>query len=207
VPQPAWTSRFRWHPTNHSRPEKISPRCCQIDNDSLRSAALRRVDRDQALFTVFARVLPLARKPDPVRLVPRWPKGGRPRASEVSFGVRRCDRCWREFEAVAEHQRFCSRRCRYLGRARDDAKYANPTHRGTRRRLAPVVASGLVRCARGAACRRAELIDGELVGGLILPREPWHLGHPDGESTGGPEHVSCNTGAPSRLRGKMRRRL
>jgi hypothetical protein len=34
--------------------------------------------------------------------------------------------------------------------------------------------------------------------------EKWHLGHPDGESVGGPEHVACNTGAPSRLRAKRR---
>ena len=91
-----------------------------------------------------------------------------------------------------------------FGRARDDAKYARPEHRGTRRRLAPVVASGLVRCARGAACRRRELVDGELVGGLIRAGERWHLGHADGESVGGPEHVACNTGAPSRLRAKRR---
>jgi hypothetical protein len=50
------------------------------------------------------------------------------------------------------------------------------------------------------------LVEGELVGGLILPGELWHMGHPDGESVGGPEHVRCNAGAPSRLRGKMRRR-
>ena len=67
----------------------------------------------------------------------------------------------------------------------------------------PIVATGLVRCARGGACRRAELVDGELVGGFILPTERWHLGHPDGESVGGPEHVKCNTGAPSRLRAKL----
>jgi hypothetical protein len=67
-----------------------------------------------------------------------------------------------------------------------------------------MVAAGLVRCARGAACRRAEWIDGELVGGLIDPGESWHLGHPDGESVGGPEHVRCNTGAPSRLRGRVK---
>lgn len=71
--------------------------------------------------------------------------------------------------------------------------------------MAPLVASDLVRCARGAACRRREFVDGELVGGLILAGEQWHLGHPDGESVGGPEHVACNTGAPSRLRGSARR--
>lgn len=133
----------------------------------------------------------------------RIARKGRRVFQKMSFGVRRCDRCWREFEAVTENQRYCSW-CRRLARQRSDAKYATPEHRGSRRRLAPLVASGMVRCARGAACRRAELVDGELAGGLILPGEKWHLGHPDGESVGGPEHVRCNTGAPSRLRARRR---
>ena len=83
-------------------------------------------------------------------------------------------------------------------------KYATTAHRGTRKRWTPAEASGLVSCARGAACKRAELVDGELVGGFIEPEERWHLGHADGESVGGPEHVACNVGAPSRLR---RRRI
>jgi hypothetical protein len=122
-----------------------------------------------------------------------------------TFGVRQCELCGREFMALAENQRFCSPRHRWLSRRRvDRALYANPEHRGARARLLPVVASGVVRCARGAACRRAELVDGELVGGLISPTEQWHLGHPDGESRGGPEHVACNTGAPQRLRAARR---
>ena len=56
------------------------------------------------------------------------------------------------------------------------------------------MASGLVRCTRGGACRWAGLVDGELVGSFILPGESWHLGHPDGEASDGPEHVVCNTG-------------
>jgi hypothetical protein len=123
----------------------------------------------------------------------------------LTYGVRRCDRCWREYIAVAENQRYCSPRCKKLVRSHVDAKYATPAHRGARRRWSAAVASGWVRCARGAACRRAEWVDGELVGGLILPRERWHLGHPDGESVGGPEHVRCNTGAPSRLRASTKR--
>jgi hypothetical protein len=135
-------------------------------------------------------------------------KVGRPaglrRGVTRTFGQRRCDRCWREFVAVAEHQRFCSPRCRWLARRRDEAKYARPEHRGTRKRLAPLVAQGWVRCARGAACKRAEPVGGELVGGVIRPGERWHLGHPDGESVGGPEHVACNTAAPSRLRARAK---
>ena len=65
------------------------------------------------------------------------------------------------------------------------------------------MASGGVRCARGRACKDAH----GALGGLIKPGEPWHLGHPDGESVGGPEHVACNTGAPSRLRARRQRRL
>ena len=122
-----------------------------------------------------------------------------------TYGVRRCDRCWREYTAVADNQRYCSARCKSLMRQPEARRrYANPAHRGARARWAPVVAAGLVRCARSAACRRAELVEGQLVGGLILPTEPWHLGHPDGESVGGPEHVRCNVGAPSRLRAKLR---
>jgi hypothetical protein len=51
-----------------------------------------------------------------------------------TLGKRHCDRCWREFVAVAEHQRYCSPRCRRLARARDEAKYANLAHRGARKR-------------------------------------------------------------------------
>ena len=93
-----------------------------------------------------------------------------------------------------------------MARSRLEARlYATPVHRGARRRWAPMVASGTVRCARGGACGRAELVDGELVGGLIRPDEEWHLGHPDGESVGGPEHRKCNAGAPSRLGARRRR--
>jgi hypothetical protein len=136
-------------------------------------------------------------------------RNGRPpglrRGLVRTFGERRCDRCWRTYVALAENQRYCGPRCRGLARARDDAKYANPIHRGGRKRWAPAVATGLVRCARGSRCRRAELVDGELVAGLILPGERWHLGHPDGDSVGGPEHEACNSGAPSRLRARARR--
>ena len=122
------------------------------------------------------------------------------------YGVRYCDRCGRGYTAVSENQRYCSRRCKSLVRvAGDDRKYRNSAHRGTRARWEPLVASGLVRCARGAACRRSELVGEEILGGFILPGERWHLGHPDGESAGGPEHVVCNTGAPSRLAAMARR--
>jgi hypothetical protein len=122
-----------------------------------------------------------------------------------TFGIRRCDLCFREFAARVPHQRFCSQRCARRGRASEERKYARPEHRGGRRRLAPLVDAGLVRCARGAACLRAELIDGEWLGGFIRQGERWDMGHPDGESVGGPEHAACNRGAPSRMRGRIGR--
>ena len=116
-----------------------------------------------------------------------------------------CALCGREFEARAWLQRYCSPRHRYAARREiDRRRYANQSHRGGRARWRPVVATGSVRCARGAACRRAELVGDVLVGGLILPGEPWHLGHPDSESVGGPEHRACNVGAPIRLEAQAR---
>jgi hypothetical protein len=66
------------------------------------------------------------------------------------------------------------------------------------------VAGGRIRCARGAACKFAEVVDGRKVGGFIAPDTAWDLGHPDGESTGGPEHAACNRAAPSRLAAKKK---
>jgi len=62
-------------------------------------------------------------------------------------------------------------------------------HRALRKRLAPLVASGQMRCAR--------------CGGLILPGTPWDLGH-TGDRTGyhGAEHAACNRRA-SRMGGRI----
>lgn len=133
--------------------------------------------------------------------------GARLAYGRQSFGVRFCHGCGREYVARAAHQRFCSEGCERVGNAgKARALYATPLHRRRRRLLEPVVATGTVRCARGAHCLRAEWVDGELVGGLILPGEPWQLGHPDEESAGGPEHRRCNVGAPQRRRGRAGRR-
>lgn len=78
-----------------------------------------------------------------------------------------------------------------------NARYGWP-HRHRRAAWKPVVATGRVRCARGAACLFA--IDG--VGGFIEVGQLWDLGHPDGESTGGPEHRACNRSAAQRLKGR-----
>jgi hypothetical protein len=66
--------------------------------------------------------------------------------------------------------------------------YGTP-HRRLRRQLAPIVATGTVRCAR---C-------GELIGA----RERWDLGHLDGgapDEYQGPEHVRCSRATVSHAR-------
>ena len=119
-----------------------------------------------------------------------------------SFGVRWCDRCGREFVARAPNHRFCCKGCERLARTRLEVRlYATPEHRGARRRWTPMVASGTVRCARGGACGRAELIDGELVGGLIEPGEVWHLGHRERSRLEGPSTFGA---IPVRRRGWVR---
>jgi hypothetical protein len=61
------------------------------------------------------------------------------------------------------------------------------SHRWLRRQYALAMRDG-----GGLACARC--------GRWITPGERWHLGHPDGESPGGPECVKCNVSAPARLR-------
>lgn len=125
-------------------------------------------------------------------------------------GLRECAVCSREFMALSMNARYCSPRCKGLVRLGvDRRKYANPQHRGARRRWEPIVATGTVRCRRGSGCRFAEWVDGELVGGVIEPGTPWHLGHPDGEGQPvvSPEHRICNVGSTSRLAAKARRGL
>jgi hypothetical protein len=65
-------------------------------------------------------------------------------------------------------------------------------HRRLRRQLAPAVAAGKVRCARGADCVFAV----GSVAGLIKPGEAWHLDHRDDDAGYlGPSHAVCNTRA------------
>jgi hypothetical protein len=68
------------------------------------------------------------------------------------------------------------------------------------------VRAGGVRCARGADCKRAELVDEVMVGGFILPGEDWDLGHDDRDRSRyvGPEHSACNRATTGR--GGTRRR-
>jgi hypothetical protein len=124
-----------------------------------------------------------------------------------SFGIRQCDWCGRDYEAHADHQRFCRSSCEEAGtRERRRRLYATPRHRILRKNLELAVASGTVRCAAGVSCRHAEWVDGELVGGLIASGEEWDLGHADEESAGGPEHSLCNRGRPMRRRSRERSR-
>ena len=134
----------------------------------------------------------------------RQKRSFRPRSfSTPALGVRICAFCRMPYQARAENQRYCSKRCKARAKpAAMSAKYARPSHRLGRKTLKPAVATGLVRCARGERCKFREWVDGELVGGFIRLGQPWDLGHPDGESPGGPEHAACNRAAPSRLRRK-----
>ena len=78
-------------------------------------------------------------------------------------------------------------------------KYGRALHRRTRMEYVPLVATGLVRCARGEGCSFAELVGGVWVGGLIEPGTPWDLGHDDWTGLhSGPEHPYCNRTAPHR---------
>ena len=69
--------------------------------------------------------------------------------------------------------------------ARKRRQYA-ARHRTTRALLAPLVAAGLAECVR--------------CGEPIEAGEPWDLGHDDYDPRvhAGPEHPSCNRGAPHR---------
>ena len=67
-----------------------------------------------------------------------------------------------------------------------DRKYGVMAHRRVRYELREVVASGTARCAR--------------CGELIEPGSKWDVGHDDyhPQYISGPEHASCNRGAPHR---------
>ena len=84
-----------------------------------------------------------------------------------------CARCQGE-KIERARRRGTTKACGYGG-----------AHRALRKRLAPLVASGQMRCAR--------------CGGIILPGTPFDLGHADGDRTRyhGLEHAACNRGARS----------
>lgn len=70
-------------------------------------------------------------------------------------------------------------------------------HQQLRRWWARKVATGTVRCARGARCKQA--VNGE--GGLINPADKWDLGHDDRDRSiyTGPEHAACNRAVVGRF--------
>lgn len=72
-------------------------------------------------------------------------------------------------------------------------------HQRRRHALKPAIATGTVRCARGATCKHAELVNGLIAGGLIAPDADWDLGHDDRNPTRyrGPEHAECNRATKS----------
>lgn len=75
-------------------------------------------------------------------------------------------------------------------------------HVRLRARWAREVKLGVVHCARGAAC----LERGRPTGTLILPGEPWDLGHDDVDRSryNGPEHRRCNRAVSDRDRRSSR---
>jgi hypothetical protein len=75
-------------------------------------------------------------------------------------------------------------------------------HWQERQRLKPIVATGTVTCAR-AALRQCLMSSP-----LILPGQPWDLGHPDHDRTrwSGPEHRRCNRAAAARIGNRTRSR-
>jgi hypothetical protein len=124
------------------------------------------------------------------------------RARRVSWSARskwvpverRCG-CGEVFVASAPHARYCLR-CRALTRL---AKYGpGSNHAQSRDRWVPIVATGTVRCRRGADCLYS--VNG--LGGFILPGQKWDLGHVDGNPSlpASPEHLRCNRATASRRR-------
>jgi hypothetical protein len=89
----------------------------------------------------------------------------------------RCDTCRRA------HQRH-----RDLERGSTDERGDGSDHRQLRKRWAPRVATGTVRCARPDC------------GQLINPGEAWDLGHDEHRNWRGPEHQACNRATRGALR-------
>jgi hypothetical protein len=94
------------------------------------------------------------------------------------------------------------------GKAKTSLRGYGTRHQKRRSAIAPTVATGTVRCARGAECFFAdELADGRKIGGFILPGQKWDLGHDDHDRTvyTGPEHRRCNRATAGRHKRRSRR--
>jgi hypothetical protein len=100
----------------------------------------------------------------------------------------KCATCGGEFEVRSQRQRFCSDKCRYKGRRRDERLLYGRKHRRVRASWEPLVAMGTVACAR--------------CGQTIAPGERWDLGHADGVpgQYAGPEHAACNRATAGKRR-------
>ena len=116
---------------------------------------------------------------------------------------RYCSQCGRV--RVLGRRKYCGacRAARGLGPSTSARGYGT-SHQKLRSEWAVKVAAGGVRCARGAACRRAE---GKL-GGLISPSEPFDLDHSDVDRSQylGPSHVACNRSASAAMNVLLQRR-
>ena len=111
--------------------------------------------------------------------------------------MRACSGCGR---AIAS-----GRRCAKCERSSPSPPSYGSGHRRRRAVWVPVVASGRVRCARGAACLRADIVSGRRLGGLIRRGEVWNLDHrDDGRGYLGPAHADCNLAAGAAKREERR---
>ena len=106
-----------------------------------------------------------------------------------------CAICGRRFLARSANAKYCLKHRRRKKRrtALERMRYGWH-HQQQRVAWRARVATGTVRCARGPACFRSELVEGVLVGGFIRPGEPWDLDHADDGSLRylGPSHARCN---------------
>lgn len=104
--------------------------------------------------------------------------------------LRRCEFCGAPFRPRRPIQKFCSEAHRYAARNPVERELLyNRAHREDRKRWAPRVASGTVICSGSMGCGR-----------LILPGEPWDLGHePGGPSR--PQHARCNRATAGKRKG------
>lgn len=111
-----------------------------------------------------------------------------------------CDECR---VATARLRQRVKERRRVRG-SKTERGYGKP-HEAERASWEPAVATGTVRCARGADCKFGALG----LGGFIRPGEAWDLGHRDDDRSryAGPEHAACNRATAARRARRVSVRL
>jgi hypothetical protein len=67
-------------------------------------------------------------------------------------------------------------------------------HRALRKQWAARIASSIVICRRGNEC----LLRDRPAGNMIVPGEPWELGHDESRQYSHPEHLQCNRATAGR---------